>query len=601
MDYLTQKLDGTTGIFKMRFDFLQILAFLCLTLVCCAQPQSKNVAGNVTPDVRGWTILTDIPEEGRMIIKRAKEYEVNHLQLSHHIIMDLKDARTPERAELTNQLTDLAHKEGIPNVLVWDHALYRLDYYPDKFKVEHGSKLDLDNPEFWEWLKQDYRDMLGLLPDIDGIVLTFIETGARAEEQYSQKLKTPAEKLAKVINTIAEVVIEEEAMHFFIRTFAYNKTEYDNLIACIKLLKSEKICLMMKETPHDFFLYHPSNDLVGKIDRPTLVEFDLGNEYNGQSIVANTYAEYVFDRWKSFEDRPNVMGYVGRVDRFKTTKIIDKPSEILAEALYRAPHFQNADSIYDSFILKKYGKDALPEIKSAFKLMLETIKSSFYTLGLNTETHSELNLHYPSIYVRHVAGRWMENPEVYIGHDVNKTFHYWKDVVNHLAPARRKRAEGVSLLEIPDVLKAGWIEPKELMNLEYLEYIIKEKDFGVNRAKKALDLIASIKSKVDAEDYEVLHSTFERTWVAAKMRRAVAKMFYGYRIYARGKVFQSQELSEIIRSGIDEAQHMADLIASMEDVPEGQWNWKKDAKVAREYIRKITKDGWQEFGGVVLE
>ena len=42
---------------------------------------------------------------------------------------------------------------------------------------------------FWEWFKQDYRGMLDLIPEIDGLVLTFIETGAYAEKQYSNLLK----------------------------------------------------------------------------------------------------------------------------------------------------------------------------------------------------------------------------------------------------------------------------------------------------------------------------------------------------------------------------------------------------------------------------
>ncbi len=49
---------------------------------------------------------------------------------------------------------------------------------------------------FWEWFKQDYRGMLDLIPEIDGLVLTFIETGAYAEKQYSNLLKTNEEKIS---------------------------------------------------------------------------------------------------------------------------------------------------------------------------------------------------------------------------------------------------------------------------------------------------------------------------------------------------------------------------------------------------------------------
>ena len=42
---------------------------------------------------------------------------------------------------------------------------------------------------FGSGFKQDYRGMLDLIPEIDGLVLTFIETGAYAEKQYSNFVK----------------------------------------------------------------------------------------------------------------------------------------------------------------------------------------------------------------------------------------------------------------------------------------------------------------------------------------------------------------------------------------------------------------------------
>ena len=79
----------------------------------------------------------------------------------------------------------------------------------------------------------------------------------------------------------------------YIRTFAYSKEEYANTVGCINHIKNDKVILMMKETPHDFFLTHPNDPFIGKINKPTIVEFDTGNEYNGQGVIANTWPEYV--------------------------------------------------------------------------------------------------------------------------------------------------------------------------------------------------------------------------------------------------------------------------------------------------------------------
>ena len=573
-----------------------------LGIALCAgcQPQQEKRS---TPGIRGWNILTNIPREGIDIIQAAKEYDVNHLQLSHDIIMDLKDARDTSRARLANELADLAHQQGIPEVLVWDHALYRLSYYPGQFKTGPDSLLNLDDPAFWEWFKEDYRKLMALLPNIDGLVLTFIETGARAESQFSTGLKTPAEKLAKVVNSVAEVIIGELGKKMIIRTFAYNASEYKNIADCIELVTYDEVMLMMKETPHDFFLTHPNNPLPGAFNRPTLIEFDLGNEFNGQGIIANTYPEYVLDRWKELSSRENVVGYVARMDRFKTTKIIDKPSEVLAQALYLAGQGEeDPGEVYDSFITREYGEKALPHIKAAFQSSFEIITSSLYTLGLNTANHSELNFDYRSIYTRHVSGRWIDPPEIFVGHDVDKQFHYWKDVVNHLAPARHKAPTNMNQLEIKQVLDSGWIQPVELMNMEYLEDIILEKDYSVRQAREALDRVEKAEKWVLPAKYAPLYDTFYRTWVVCRGRRGMAKAYYGYRIYARGEEFQSPELHRLIEEGMREAEEVATWIEDRHGTfPEGQWRLEKDASSIRYYINKMTLEGWEAYGGVKFD
>ena len=367
--------------------------------------------------VKGWSILTDDSASIDAVINRADEFEINHLQLSHHIIMDLRQVKEPEKEKQINHLLEKAHQSGIGELVVWDHALYPLDYYPEEFKTGPEGTIDLDNPVFWTWFKQDYRDMIALIPQVDGLILTFIETGARAERQYSRSLKSEAEKLALVINSVADVVVGELDKKLYIRTFSYSDSEYDAIIGCIEHLKYDEIILMMKETPHDFFLTHPNDKYAGTIDRPTIIEFDIGNEFNGQGVIANTWPEYVLKRWGDFVARKNIIGYVARTDRNGTTSVIDKPSEIL---LYALQQYSNdttvaADKVYDDFITLEYGSEALPYLKPAFKSAFDIVTSSLYTLGTNTANHSSLDFDpYPSSYARHVSGKWIDPPLVYV-------------------------------------------------------------------------------------------------------------------------------------------------------------------------------------------
>ena len=155
---------------------------LCAAALVGASPAAAQRAFAHAPladsePVRGWTILTDSEPEALAVIRAAQAYDIDHLELSHQIVMDLSDVRDERARGLVNRLVDSAHAAGIREVVVWDHALYGLDHYPARFRTGPGGTLDLDDPAFWAWVKQDYREMLDRVPQVDGLVLTFVETG----------------------------------------------------------------------------------------------------------------------------------------------------------------------------------------------------------------------------------------------------------------------------------------------------------------------------------------------------------------------------------------------------------------------------------------
>ncbi|MCX6334907.1 MAG: hypothetical protein NT092_11495 [Bacteroidia bacterium] len=200
-------------------------------IISCFILNISNVLYCQAPEhIRGWNILSDSYEDDIVTISAAKSYNINYLQLSHDLVMDLREIRDPKKQKLVNDLITEAHRAGIKEVVIWDHALYDLKYYPDQFKTGPKGTIDLDNPAFWEWFKADYRNLMVLDPQADGVVLTFIETGARAENQYSAKLVTSPEKLAAVVDAVAEVVCNELGKQLYIRTFAYTDAEYHNTI-----------------------------------------------------------------------------------------------------------------------------------------------------------------------------------------------------------------------------------------------------------------------------------------------------------------------------------------------------------------------------------
>ena len=559
---------------ESKLLFVWIFALL-LVVGCDADgPSPTEGSGPLSLDqqVRGWNML------------------------SHHIVHDLNEVRNPEKRDLTNALTDSAHAAGVQEVVVWDHQLYSLDYYPDRFRTGPDSTLNFDNPDFWTWFKEDYRDMLDRVPEIDGLILTFIETGARAEQQHSTELTTPAEKLAAVVNSVGEVVIEERGLNLYARTFAYTDEEYDTITGAIERFEYPEIRLMMKATPHDFFLTHPNNPLPGKIDRPTLIELDPTSEFNGQGQIANTWPQQMLKRWQAHSAHEEVIGYVARTDRFGGTQIVGRPSEVNLTALKMGAEDPdvNPEAVYDAFITEEYGKEALPHVKSAFQRSYDIITSTLYTLGTNTANHSRLNyVPYPSSYARHVSGRWIDPPVVRVEHGVDREFHYWTDIVNHIAPAWAKSREGNGQLnEIPEVMENGWTQPEELMNPEYLDYVLTEKDYGIDQVKAAQKDIEAARSHLSENEYENLRQYFERTLLTARLHRNVAAAYWGFRVWCRGDSYQSSELESTIRTALAEIRDVSDAIRDYpEKPPSGQWTWSNDPDMAMQYVDWI-ENGW---------
>ena len=550
--------------------------------------------------VRGWTILSGNYKEAVATIARSGDYDINHLELSHQLIMNLYEIREREKCTMINKLVKKAHSAGISEVVLWDHVLYDLDYYPDEFKTGPNNTINLDIPAFWEWLKNDYRQMLNLVPYIQGIVLTFIETGARVEDQYSGKLINNREKLAAVVNAVASVVIGERGLNLYTRTFSYTQKEYDNIIEAVKLFAYPEIRLIVKETPHDFFLTHPNDFYAGTINRPTIIEFDCGAEFNGQGIVANTWPEYIIRRYAGFINRENIIGYTARTDRYGNTGIIGKPSEINFYALKRFAEDRSisADSVYNEFILSKYPVAALPYLKAAFKNSFDIITSVFYTLGTSTTNHSSLDYDpYASHWARHVSGKWIDPPVVFVKHGVNREFHYWKDVVNTMAPIWAK-AGGAHWEEVPRVTANRWLTPGEMMDEHFLSYIKTEKEYGVTLTLESLAMIEKARPFLPEKHYQDLYHYFNRTLLTAKLHKAASTAYFGYRIYARGVMYRTKSQISEINESLTEIKELCALILDYPVKPAvGQWDWAKDTKMAMRYYDWIIHGTWPSKTG----
>lgn len=567
-------------------------ALIMLCLIVGWQNRTKEMPEEITQVnnlmIKGWNILSPGYDSGMKAINKSSEYGINHLQLSHRLIMDLHQVRNASHLGVTRKLLKAAHEKGIPKVYVWDHALYDLNYYPDRFKTKEGL-INLDDSEFWSWFKADYRSMLDSIPDIKGIVLTFIETGAKIEDQHSDKWKTAAEKLAHLVDTVAIVVIDERKMELFARTFIYTNDELDAMLSAVNQIQHPEVRIMSKEVPHDFFLYHPVNRFAGRFDRPTLIEFDLGHEYNGQSVIASILPEVTVERWKYFAGLPHVIGYVARTDRYRTSQSVGTPTEINLYALKRLSEDTTltASVIVKEYITERYGAAAIPNLSKVFLQTDDIVMSMFYTLGLHDNSRSSMDFEKQSNYSRNGSGKWLEDYNVKIAHGVNRKFHYYKDIIQHLSPARYKARylpDGqLSHIgdETPFIIDNGWVSAQETMNPEYLEYVITEKNYAVKKSEELLDLVRSSEKLVNCskEDYNELLQLYEKTNLTAKIYLAAAKAYFGYRTYLNHK--ENKMVNRTITEGLTNIKRVAKQIRDYPHKgPRGTFIWERDADIA---------------------
>ena len=551
-------------------------------------------------DIRGWNILSDNIDIAEETIYHAKNYNINHLQLSHHLIHNLKEVSDKNKLKKIKHLTTLAHSVGIEKVFIWDHALYKKSYYPSKFFNKNTDQLNLDNQDFWRWFREDYKNKLEKIKMIDGIVLTFIETGMRIENQYSKLYPTSAQKYKKLIRELNSVVNLHFEMDLILRTFSYNDSEIENIVKVVNDINDNNIYIMIKESNHDFFITHPPNNLIDIIDhnKRIIVEFDAAHEFSGQGIVASIFPDFHFNKAKYFSKYKNVIGYSIRTDRYGNTSIINNPAEINLHSISKGflKDYSSSDQVIKTYISKIYGVENIEKLFRIFNESGDIILSSFYTLGLNTARHSKLNFDYRSIYTRHVSGRWLENPFIYVENGVNKKYHYWKDIVNYLSPKKHKSGEGfykpksspndsisymiLNQLEIPEVINNGWLMPEELMNESFLEDILKEKKWSIKKTEELLSLVHNIKSDLDKKEYEKLERMFDRTLLTVRLRAAVAAVYYGDRIKPR-----TINVQGIIEKNKSEANKIIkELENYSHSYPIGEYNWKKDSELAKKYI-----------------
>lgn len=591
------------------------LAVLPTTSLPAAHPLPPDVP------VRGWEILSDSEAGDLQVIAAAPAYGINQIHLSEKISPRLAVLRdTPKLLALTNRMIDAAHAAGIQEVTIWEKSSYPTTYYPEKFRTGPGGTLDLDNPELWEWMKADYRKLLDLVPNADAMVLGYMSTDGMIMNQHSTKM-TAAQKLATLVNTIASVVIGERHMAMYARIYPNDRADNPHVGEMVDLFMPE-VRLLTKQTPYDYFLTSPNCAQIGLLNRPTVVELVPDPEFAGQGNVSDTWVEATLANWRSLSTLPHVVGYSIRTDRKLESRLIGKPGEIDLLAMKRITDDPDvtAEQVYKEFITAHYGAAAIPEVEAAFKLSFDITTCTYYTLGTVLGDHTQLDLEYAPAYYGFTTARWINPPVLYVRHGVNREFHLWRDVIDHLAPPFVKDPHYMTDFVKPNEQIAGslgleplggpnghpsdsvaamrrWTHPGEGMDEEFLRDIVTEKNYGVRLAQEAVKHIENARGVLKPADYDQLYNYQYTTLLTARMWRAATVAYFGFRTWSRGGEYQSQYVHDAVQNALAEIKEVAPMVRNCPVKPSpADYDWPKMADNAEALFKKIVDDGWPAEG-----
>jgi hypothetical protein len=273
----------------------------------------------------GWVLLSyDMPYL-REIIRQAPLYHVNHIQLSHDIMMYIwQPLESPTlRADL-NELIDLAHAYGITDVTVWTHE-FGTHGLPNTCRENNSptGRVDGDKAATWTWTRNCYNQLFSAgtgCPAVDGVVVTYSEVdGVELWDTTQFKYNgTGADAVKKSIQTV-QGACHDYGKTFYARTWA-GVNQFD-VRDGVKNSNDTTTWMMSKNvggtSGWDWQYMDTHLAVIGTLPAGfnEMIEFDLCGEYLGRSQYTFNMTSYLKDHWNYAYNLGVRGGIVARIDR----------------------------------------------------------------------------------------------------------------------------------------------------------------------------------------------------------------------------------------------------------------------------------------------
>lgn len=373
----------------MRFS---IRYALLVGVMAALAPLARAAEPEALPH-RSWQFQDLDLDHLRRTLPKAGASGMTRIQLSHAIVMaaeELWQGKDHERRlTVVKEAIRLAHNQGM-KVDMWTHELSGV---PDEQFRDPATGRPALTPELWEWVEAKYEKLFKLLPDLDGLVLTFAETAHALHKEDVVSDQTPSQRVAEMIKVIHDVCARHDKL-LIIRTFVHHPDELERVHGAVKAVAgtigdSGHLVVMSKCVPHDWTPYYPFNPVLGDVaGLPQIVEIDLGQEYTGQSEVPHCEVRYV----KSVLDHARAKGVIGavaRVERYNR-HAVGTPNEVNIHAFNRLLQDPNlsAEALWQDWTTRRYGKEAAPHVARALKRSYEIINLMYFPLEHWVTWHS---------------------------------------------------------------------------------------------------------------------------------------------------------------------------------------------------------------------
>jgi len=490
---------------------------LCLALLCLPV---KSVAPEAYP-VRAW-ILTDYDMPyNRAVIDRAPEFGINHIQLSHRMMMFVREPAENEawRNDLA-ELIDRIHRVGA-EAFVWTHELAEV---PDGIKGE--GRIDLDAGTVYDWLTRKYdRFFTETLPRVDGIVVTLSETDAKVfDDSAVRSSLTVGQRVERLVNAV-HLACKQHGKTLVMRTWGNVGTGDWDLLYDIRdgfARTPSDVIIMDKITAGDWYLLARSK-LMGTFgDHPQIAEFDLCGEHHGQQRFPWCGVDYLWEEWQwARRTGPRIAGAAGRIDRYRN-HTFGKPGEINIHAFSRflnEPE-KTPDTIWDEWTARRYGTDAAPFVRDALRRTNDII---FKTLYVKHSYFMQDHSHVPAVGypVRHLK---------------DKTAVPWNPIFGPL--------------------ESMILEPTE----ESLELVLAEKDEAMALLEAAQADLEAARGSLREADYAQLADELEALGFAVRVFRGLNEVHFRRELCENGAAGQKQELLNNLRDALRRLRELAESI-----------------------------------------